>query len=180
MKTKRITITAMIALLALITAIPVQAQHGHFKDKTDKERTEGYARMKSAKIAFITEHVNLSPEEAQTFWPLYNEMEQKREDITHNLMERFKHLDENEEVSEEQAEEIMQQRFAQEEALLDLKKEYHKKFTEVLPATRVLKLYEAEHKFRGMLMERLRGRDGERRPEGDRRRAPEKEKVEPR
>jgi len=179
MKSKKISITAMIALLVLIIAIPVQAQHGHDKDKTDKERSEEYARIKSAKIAFITEHVNLSPEEAQKFWPLYNEMAQKRENITHTLMERFKDWDKNEEVSEEQAEEIMQQRLAQEQALLDLKKEYHEKFTAVLPATRVLKLYEAENRFRGMLMERLRGRDGERRPEGEKRRAPERENVEP-
>ena len=179
MKPLKLSIVMIMAIAVIAMTLPNQAQ-GQDREQMAKERKEMGERIKASKIAFITEQVDLSPEEAQTFWPLYNEMEHKRENITHNLMKRFKDWDKSEEVSEEQAEEIMQQRFAEEQALLDLKKEYHEKFTEVLPATRVLKLYEAEHRFRGMLMERLRGRDGEKRPEREKRGAPERENIEPR
>ena len=33
--------------------------------------------IKARKIAYITEMVQLTPEEAQNFWPLYNELQQK-------------------------------------------------------------------------------------------------------
>ncbi len=197
MKTRRITTTTMIAFLVLIFAIPVQAQNKEEIKKMDKERQEEYARIKSAKIAFITEQVELTPEEAQEFWPVYNEMEDKRKELTHNLMKRFKGDKEKTEMTNEQAEKMMQTQFAQEQALLDLKKEYHNKYSEILPATKVAKLYEAENMFRQRLMERLkhrdrekrsdveRTRDEERRKDGERRRvesddrkAPDKEKIE--
>ncbi len=34
-------------------------------------------KIKSLKIAFITERLDLSTKEAQTFWPIYNEYEEK-------------------------------------------------------------------------------------------------------
>jgi hypothetical protein len=173
MKTKRITITAMIALLALFFTIPAHTQDKEDIEKKDNKRQEEYARIKSAKIAYISEHIELTPEEAEKFWPLYNELEKKRQELTQRLMKRFKRGEERSDMTNEEAEKMIQTRFAQEQSLLDLKKEYHEKYTKVLPATKVAKLYEVEIRFREMLMERLKHRDGERRPAGEGRRAPD-------
>jgi len=186
MRTRNISITALIALLVLAFAIPVQSQDKERKEKMSKERKEDYARIKSAKIAFITEHVNLTPEEAEKFWPVYNEMENKRQELTQNLMKRFRGDQEDVEMSNEQAEKLMQSHFAKEQELLDLKKVYHKKYSAILPATKIAKLYKAENRFKGMLMERLKYKDGERRnagtrgraPDGEGRKAPDNKKIE--
>jgi hypothetical protein len=173
MKTMKISIAIFMAMAVMAMVLPNRAQSQdrekmttEGKEKMAKERQEMGERIKASKIAFITEQVDLSPEEAEKFWPIYNEQEKKREELTHNLMERYKGHEEDAEVSDEQAEEMMQQRFKQEQALLDLKKVYHKKYTDILPATRVLKLYDAENNFKRKLMERFGHRDGERKPEG--------------
>ena len=38
-------------------------------------------RIKAQKVAFITEKLSLTSEEAQKFWPIYNAFEEKRERI---------------------------------------------------------------------------------------------------
>ncbi|MCK4569485.1 MAG: hypothetical protein KAT76_04290 [Bacteroidales bacterium] len=165
MKPLKLSIVMIMAIAVMAMTLPNQVQ-GQDREKMAKERKEMGERIKASKIAFITEQVDLSPEEAEKFWPIYNEQNKKREELTHTLMERFKGHEENLEISNEQAEEMMQQGFKQEEALLDLKREYHKKFTEILSATKVMKLYHAENNFRRGLMERLGHREGERKPEG--------------
>jgi hypothetical protein len=170
MKTMRFIIPLLIIGLFIAGSMPVMAQDEKESEevKKFKHRAEQFEKMRSMKIAFISEELALTPEEAEKFWPVYNEMESKREAITHDLMrEFFKPGERPEEISNEQAEELMQSRFKQEQMLLNLKMEYHKEYLKILSPARVLKLYESENKFRRGLMERLdRGRDGERKPQG--------------
>jgi hypothetical protein len=37
-----------------------------------------FDKFKAKKIAYITDAINLTPAEAEKFWPVYNEFEQKR------------------------------------------------------------------------------------------------------
>ncbi len=178
--------TTMIAAIIILISVPFTNLYAQEKEEGEnyakfKHRAEQFEKMRSMKIAYLSEQIELTPEEAEKFWPVYNEMEKKRESITHDLLKRFFEVEERpEEISDEDAEKIIQQRFTQEQALLDLKKEYHAKYTEIMPASKVMKLYESENNFRRGLMERLGRNEREPRPEGDRRRAPEREKVEPR
>lgn len=155
-----------MAFLLTGLSMPALAQGREMK-KHERDREEMARKIKARKIAFITDHLQLTAEEAEKFWPLYNEMEQKRNEITRDLMQRFRDReDEQAELTDSEAENIIQQRFDQEQALLDLKKEYHSKFTGILPPSRVLKLYEIENNFRRHLMESLRLREGEKAPGG--------------
>jgi len=167
MKTMKLITTMVILASLVVFSMPLQAQEKQEGEvKTRERRKEMGEKIKASKIAYITQHMNLSPEEAEKFWPIYNEQEQKREDITHSIMERFKGPKEDVELSDKEAEEIIQKRFAQEQALLDLKMEYHTRYLDIFTASRVLKLYEVENNFRRGLMERLGRRDGENKPEG--------------
>lgn len=170
MKTiKSIFPVVMLAFLITYT-VPVMSQEN--KDKPDKEgmekhRKEMAEKIKASKIAFITEQVSLSPEEAEKFWPVYNEMEQKREESTRKIMERYRKNEERPEITDEKALEMMDARFKQEQDLLELKTTYHQKFLNILSPVKVLKLYEAEDRFRRQLMERVdHRREGERNAEG--------------
>ncbi len=148
-------------LIMFTAAIPLIAQTGDPKDKKMPERSEKYERMKSAKIAFITERLKLTPEEAEKFWPLFNEFEGKKDDITREL---FKDIDKRPEKAEpptdEEADKIIRQRFSEEEALLNLKKDYYGKFQKVLNPARILLLHEAEIDFRRHILDQMgRSRD---------------------
>ena len=68
MKTRR--------LFAAIAALTLIVHNSSAQSKCGK--CEWQERMQSEKIAFITAELDLTPEEAQTFWPVYNQIEQKK------------------------------------------------------------------------------------------------------
>ena len=166
---KKINFSKTLLLLAsvLVFSSPLQAQDDADREAQLKERKEIHEKIKASKIAFITDFVGLTPEEAEKFWPLYNEMQKQKEDITHSIMKRYEgDREENPEITDEEALKIMKQRMDLEEKLLAIKLTYHQKFLDILAPTQVLRLYDAEDRFRRQLMERYRHRDGERKPEG--------------
>ena len=42
-------------------------------------------RVKAAKVAYLTRELGLSPQEAERFWPVYNEFENRRDDLRHRM-----------------------------------------------------------------------------------------------
>jgi len=109
-------------------------------------------KIESHKIAFITEQLNLTPEESQKFWPLYNEYSAKERELRSDFKGR------PESVSEAEANEIIGKFFENEEKKLNLMKNYYQKFKMVLPASKVVKLHFAERKFKEKLLEKMRER----------------------
>lgn len=179
MKKIKKSISLVLISIIMISSLPLLGQEKVNTERKRGNREEQMAKMKSMKIAFITENMELTTSEAEKFWPVYNEYEQKREAVTKELMERFKKTEEAPEVmSDEEADEAIRMRFSQEQALLDLKVKYYGKYLEILPATRIEKLFEVENNFRRHLMGRLDNGDNS---PGDRRqgRAPEGKGVAP-
>jgi hypothetical protein len=139
----------------LLTPMIIMAQ----PERERPDRTQMRERIKSERIAFITEQVKLSPEEAQSFWPVYNnftsELEQIRKDLRKLRKNRSAQLDK---LSDKELDEA----FAEELRLMDrqntLMKENHQQIRKILPAKKVAQLYDAEQKFRMQLMKRMRDR----------------------
>ena len=63
---------AIMAVLALLSFSNIQAQ--------PKQKCNWQEKMMSEKIAFITMELQLTPEEAQVFWPVYNQISQKNKE----------------------------------------------------------------------------------------------------
>lgn len=122
-------------------------------DKPKKEKIE------SMRIAFITQKLDLTPEEAQKFWPVYNEFHKKKELLHQKRREETKNAKQNiDSLSDKQIEAIVDGEIAFKQKNLDLEKEYHAKFKSVLPIRKVAKLYRAEEQFTHRLLEELSGR----------------------
>jgi hypothetical protein len=89
----------------------------------------GGNRIKSLEIAYITNRLNLSPEEAQRFWPIYNnysvELKVARMKATSNNSSEIE-LD---------------------EALLNIRKKYSVQFSQVLPPAKVDTFFKSEKEF---------------------------------
>jgi hypothetical protein len=140
----------LIALLFL-TGPSLYAQHHTKKD------FPGWDAIKNQKIAFLTEQLSLTPEEAQNFWPVYNMLENERAKIWDEkraLEDKF-HRDSTQ-MTEDQFRQ-MADKFAdiqmQEGQMM---KEYNEKLLKVLPANKVVTLYFAERKFMSYLMREYR------------------------
>jgi Spy/CpxP family protein refolding chaperone len=116
-------------------------------------------KFKSKKIAYITESLQLTPKEAEVFWPVYNQFNDKRQQINLDRLKLTQHyINTQESVTEEEASKMADKYvdLQLQEAALEV--EYNKKFKAVLTAKKVLKLYQAEVQFKRELLKGLRNR----------------------
>jgi hypothetical protein len=125
---------------------------------TGQRRDFGEMReeIKAQKIAFITKKLELTPDEAVAFWPLYNEYQDKEMELRPDFERPGR-------VSEELARQLLNQYFENEEKRLSLQKNYYNRFLDVLPARKVVRLHMVEREFKQKLLEKLKERREKRR-----------------
>ncbi|WP_291857341.1 hypothetical protein [Marinilabilia sp.] len=123
----------------------------------DDDKESRIERLKSQKVAFLTERIGLSSDDAQKFWPVYNEMSAKMDELWSQKMDNINklYLSDNElSTSEKEAEVDNYINFEVEKARLE--KQYHEKFKKILTIDQVIKLYGAEHEFKKKMLRLIR------------------------
>lgn len=137
-------------LLSFIILIPAIAQDEVELPKDTKARE----KIIAARIAYITEKLNLTPSEAEKFWPIYNEFDQKRKEIRTEAKDLRKNPDPTKSAEENQKVALAQQHeFKQKE--LNLEKDYSNRLLNVVSAQKVMTLPRAERDFRTLLLKRM-------------------------
>ena len=63
-------ILSVAACLLMAVSLFAQPQGGR---PGEEQRKKEFERIQAEKIAFITQELDLTPEEAQVFWPVYNQ-----------------------------------------------------------------------------------------------------------
>ncbi len=121
-----------------------------------KEKKE---QVKALKVAFITTELNLTPEEAAKFWPLFNAFEDKQQEIKKLKLRAY--LDKTDansidKLSEKEAATLLTQMESTEEELYQLKKKFVANLKGILPSTKILKLKKAEEQFSKKLLQQYR------------------------
>ncbi|MEO6687037.1 MAG: hypothetical protein ABIN24_13785 [Dyadobacter sp.] len=120
---------------------------------------EEMQRIQDAKIAIITNRLNLTPEQSTGFWPVYNEYSQKRREI-HRAQRKIINDKKAEGKTDEQVLNNLKEVQDLKQKELDLEKEYQNRFLKVISASQVIELYKAERTFNDMLIQRLKQRQG--------------------
>ncbi len=141
--------TKILLIILGIFSITAMAQR-HFDPQT-------LEAIKTKKIAFLTEQIGLTSQEAEKFWPIYNELDKQR----FLIMDHKRELEGNCEQLKPGMSETEFRKLAVEMASMHSKEgklieEYNLKLLNVLPAEKVVKLYLAEGKFRTTLMREFR------------------------
>jgi hypothetical protein len=120
-----------------------------------------YDKFKADKIAFFTDALDLTPDEAAVFWPVYNEYDKKKWKLMKERRQFERDLDDNDldKLSEKECIELTKKfsSLPQEDAALN--KEYNEKFLKVLPAQKVVKLYITEMDFRHHMLRKYRDKE---------------------
>lgn len=114
-------------------------------------------RIKARRIAFFTNKLQLTPEEAQKFWPVFNEYDKKKNALTiekRTLTLTFQNS--GSDLSEAEIDKLIGKYIQISNQENQLIEEYTKKFRAILPARKVLKLYLAETEFKVALLRELR------------------------
>lgn len=151
--------TLLLAAFFLLITSMAQAQDGGFGPRPDGRRAERLGQLENAKIAFISSRVSLTQEQAQRFWPLYNEFSTKRRDLNRNG--RLLRRDITDSMTDPQIRDNMQQSFAVRQQELNLEKEYFDKFQKVISLRQVAQLLNAERDFTKEVIKRIAGQRGE-------------------
>ncbi|TFV97573.1 hypothetical protein E4S40_02675 [Algoriphagus kandeliae] len=112
-------------------------------------------RLEAARVAFITTRLDLSTEQAEKFWPIFNEYNKKREA---NLKEIADLTPRNreEEITDQQAKELISKRFSIQKQMIDEEEKFVDKVSQVISYQQILKLNGLNRDFARMLYQRQR------------------------
>lgn len=114
---------------------------------------EKWKEFEAQKVAFYTKEMNLTPDEASKFWPLYNEMQQKIEVIRKNEREAIRGRKDR--LTEKEAQNIVNTILETQGKELEIRKEYYKKIESVTSANKLLLMLETERRFHRQLMKKI-------------------------
>lgn len=111
-----------------------------------RERSVDREKLDAARVAFITNRLSLTPDQAERFWPLFNEYQERRESLMRDLRGISK-KGKAESISNVEASQLIEQRFSLQQKLLNQEKEFLKKISEALTPVQALQLNEANRDF---------------------------------
>lgn len=118
--------------------------------------------------AFFTEKAGLTEQEANAFFPIYNELQQKKREINRDIR-RIMRQEGNTEITEEQSQKAIEAKADANIKIAELEKEYLEKFKEVLPASKILKVQNAEEQFNSQILKDIQQSRGHQFQQGQQR-----------
>lgn len=114
-------------------------------------------RIMSEKIAFLTIEMGITPEEAQAFWPVYNQVEKERDEAVRLVFQSFKALEDAVAAgkSEKEVAKLLETYLDALEQQSKIDTQASAKYEKVLSVKKLAKLYVGEEKFRRQQVRRL-------------------------
>ena len=137
-------LSVFLLMIMLGNSVDVNAQRGDRRGKLEK-----------LKIAFITEKLNLSPETAKEFWPVYNEYDNAKQ----ILFRKYKRKAAGQNLSMQDIEHRMER----EKEFLDLRKKYITRLGKILTPVQIADLKRSERQFKKLVLRRANQNSNRRR-----------------
>jgi hypothetical protein len=115
-------------------------------------------KLNAYKIGFFTRRLNLTSQEAERFWPVYNEYQKQKNSIQQEKVILIKNFNQNEStLSDNQLTEIGDKLIGYIVQESSLAVTFHNKLKEVLPPAKVIRFYQAENQYKAQLLKELQG-----------------------
>lgn len=143
--------TIKIFTLLLLTLSLSTFSQDKFKEKKEQ--------IKALKVAFITDELNLTSDEASKFWPIYNAFDDKQSELKYDKMRSYKDRLENDEakkMTDKEASALLTQMENTDDELYLLRKKYNANLKTVLSPIKIVQLKSAEEKFNRKLLKQYR------------------------
>lgn len=132
-------------LFCAMATLAVQAQKHN--DKCQFSPEEFHAQLEQ----FITKSAGLTPKEASKFFPLYSEMLKKQRSL-HDEQRNYKRI---KPVSDSECKRYVEQMDKIDVEMKQIQRRYHTKFMQLLPASKVYDILQAEDKFYKQAFKRM-------------------------
>jgi hypothetical protein len=144
---KIINMKRAIILILLAIVLP---------DSVINAQNPNLEKLNNYKIGFLTKRLNFTSDEAEKFWPVYNEYQQQRNLIQTEKVKLIRNFNQNESMlSNDQLSEIGDKLVKAMVQESDLAVAFHKKLKEVLPPAKVIRYYQAENQYKVQLLNDL-------------------------
>lgn len=155
---KRNLIFSLALMMFLLGSLTLSAQDG--EKIGPKKQMFNKDQIVSQKIAFFTKFLDLTPEEAQKFWPVYNacqqEMEKARKETRKSAFTLSKALKEGDKTDEEISS-LAETYYGNLDRENSLQKLHYAEFQKVLPIKKAARVRLLEEQFTRNLIMQLRG-----------------------
>lgn len=141
----------ILAFLLMFISFNGFSQSERMKEKKEK--------IKALKVAFLTTELDLSPSEAEKFWPVFNAFEEKQFELKHQKMSAFIRKIKDgtiDQMTEKEASAFLTQIESNDEEIFALRKKLTATLRTILPATKILKLKKSEEDFNRKLLHQYR------------------------
>lgn len=140
----------MRLLLILICSVLVTTNTFAQKEKREQ--------IKALKVSFITEKLNLTVKEAQSFWPIYNAYEQNMHEYRYSKMRKLrKHIKENyATLTNKEAEDYLKKFVEFENKIHAERSALVTKLQKVISAKKIIALKAAEDDFNRKMLDQFR------------------------
>ena len=159
---KKIALAVLFSALYVLSLAQPQPLLSPWSAGEDQQNR--YEQIQSAKIAFFTTELELSPKEAEEFWPIYNNFWKEREKSYRRIQGNLKNIDKalsgESKISETELKTLMDKYVTEFSSEGDIFKNFHSQFMRILPAEKVAKIYVTEEKFRIKMIHQLRRGQG--------------------
>ena len=145
-------ISKILPLLIAFISLNAIAQDGPFIHKKKEQ-------IKALKVAFITDELSLTPDEAEKFWPLFNAFEDKQQEIKKQKMKAYLERSDDDsfdKLTEKEASTMLTQMESTEDELYQTKKKFVASLKGVISPIKILKLKKAEENFNRKLLQQYR------------------------
>ncbi len=145
MKTSKLLTLLLLIITSLTFAQP------RFNQKKEQ--------IKALKIAYITDELQLTTEEATKFWPLFNAFEEKQKNFRKERIRSYMDQNDNgniDKMTEKEATSVLNEIENSEEDAFQNRKKFVASLKTILPATKILKLKKAEEGFNKKLLKQYR------------------------
>ena len=141
-----------IAAVALASSVASYAQPNNGQHEDWKKK------MMSEKVAFFTVELDLTPAEAQKFWPVYNQIDKERDEANAAVFMAYFELEKaiKDKKSEKEISNLLNTYIDAVEKQGSINSKADERYRKVLPVAKVAKLYVSEEEFRRQYIRRLR------------------------
>ncbi|MBK7382461.1 MAG: hypothetical protein IPP83_10310 [Flavobacteriales bacterium] len=126
--------------------------------------------IKAQKTAYLTTKLGLTSDEAQRFWPIYNEYDDAREKLHKEMRELHKSASRDGALDEAKAREVLNKGLDIRTRELDLGRTFSDRFVKSIGAVKTVQLVKAERDFNREVLRRFKEKMEDRR--GDQRGPP--------
>ena len=113
----------------------------------DADRQQRIAEYKAKRAAFISEKVSFAQEQADQFWPLYEEYQDKRMLLLRTFRVEMREFKEIESPTDKDYKKIVDSDFEMKSKEMQLMQEYYSRFKKMLTSQQIYNLMQAEDEF---------------------------------